>query len=34
MNNAIATNTTLAETLPPQNITILHGIQWDTYQKQ
>ncbi|MBU7584051.1 MAG: Uma2 family endonuclease [Nostoc sp. TH1S01] len=32
MNNAIAANTTLAETFPPQNITILHGIQWDTYQ--
>jgi Uma2 family endonuclease len=33
MNTAIASSTTLAEPLPPQNITILHCIQWDTYQK-
>jgi Uma2 family endonuclease len=32
MNTAIASSTTLAKTLPT-NITILHGIQWDTYQK-
>lgn len=31
MNSAIASSTTLAKT--PTNITILQGIQWDTYQK-